>query len=207
MSKYACMALALLLAAAMGCSPDSELSSVEAADTVVTLFSDQADFPNAFTFTMADTVMHLVGEGGTDDITRIYDDLILSRVRDDMLAQGWTEIASPDSTHRPDVALNVGVTTSDYVAYSYWPPYWGYYPGWGYPGYGWGWGYYPAYTYTTGSVLMAMLDLRNPNAETQTLPVMWFGAVNGIASTTASNQSRIVNGIDQAFEQSPYLRK
>jgi hypothetical protein len=199
------VALVILALLASGCSPGSNPESVSGYDTVLTFYADNADFPHAFTFALVDTVMHLVEQGGSDTITREYDELILTRVRADMLAQGWTEIAAPDSAHPPDVAVQVGVTTSDYVGVAYWPPYWGWYPGWGYPGYGWG--YYPTYSYTTGTVLVAMLDLRNPDPVAESLPVMWLAAVSGVASTTSSNQTRIVSGIDQAFEQSPYLRK
>ena len=209
MSKNALAVLAGLALLAAGCSPGSTPSDVSDYDVVVTLYAEDADFPSAHTFALVDTVMHIVGESGQDDISRQYDDLILSQVQADMLAQGWTEITAPDSIHKPDVALQVGVATADYVHIEYWPSYWGYYPGWSYPsyGYGWGGGSYTAYNYTTGTVIMAMVDLRNPNLDTETLPVMWVGAVSGVAAGTSSNETRIVAGIDQAFAQSPYLRK
>jgi uncharacterized sodium:solute symporter family permease YidK len=40
----------------------------------------------------------------------------------------------------------------------------------------------------------------------QTIPVVWTGLLNGLLDgTTASTQNRIVSGIDQCFEQSPYI--
>jgi hypothetical protein len=200
------LALVALAFVAAGCSPGSDPESITAFDTVTTLFSSQADFAGAQTFTVVDSVMHL-GEP-PDDISRAYDALILSRIRADLSAIGWTEIANPGPGNNPDVAVQTAVTTSEYSGVVYWPPYWGWYPGWGYPGYGWGWGgWATAYSYTTGTVLMAMLDLRNPNIGSQTIPVMWLGALNGVLGNTASSQARITNGIDQAFEQSPYLEK
>ena len=63
------------------------------------------------------------------------------------------------------------------------------------------------YSYTTGTVLTAMLDLRNPDTTNGTVPVIWLGALNGVISAPSSIETRIVQGLDQAFEQSPYLRK
>lgn len=210
MWRKVCFALLLAAFAALGCSPGSEPESVTAFDTVTSAFRKGTDFASAITFTVPDTVTHLTDSTGTDNITRVYDNLMLTRVRDNMRAIGWTEIPAPDATHKPDVAVQVAVTTSDYVVIEYWPPYWGYYPGWGYPGYGWGWGwgYTTAYSYTTGTVFLVMLDLRHPDTATQTVPTVWVGAANGVQSASAgSNQTRIVNGIDQAFKQSPYLYK
>jgi hypothetical protein len=47
-------------------------------------------------------------------------------------------------------------------------------------------------------------DYRVVNNDTVT-PMYWAGAVNGVLSS-GSNTSRITRGIDQAFEQSSYLR-
>lgn len=207
MSRIGLAGLLVLAILTAGCSPGSLPSSISAYDTVLTLFSDKADFTGARTFTLVDSIVHLVDPGGSDTISRQYDGLVLTRVRDNMIAAGWTEISNPSGSNPPDVAIQVAATTSDNYVVEYWPPYWGWYPGWGYPGYGWGWGWSNVYKYTTGTVLMAMLDLRNPDTGNETVPVMWLGALNGVLSSSTSVQARIVDGIDQAFEQSPYLRK
>ncbi|MGH7306592.1 MAG: DUF4136 domain-containing protein [Candidatus Rokuibacteriota bacterium] len=175
-------------------------------DTVTTIFGPNADFAGASTFAVVDSIIHLVDPDRPDEISREHDALIVQRLRDNMLAAGWTEIAAPDSANPPDVALQAAATTSDTIVIEYWPPYWGWYPGWGYPGYGWGWGWANVYSYTTGTVLTAMLDLRNPNMASETIPVIWVGALNGVISAPSNIEARIVEGLDQAFEQSPYLR-
>jgi len=107
----------------------------------------------------------------------------------------------------------VGVDNSYYVWYPGWG-YWGWWPGWGYwPGYGpgWGWGY-PGYvgrvTYETGTVFVDMIDPNDPApaVEPPEIPVVWTGALRGILSGGAATAAtRIVDGLNQAFDQSPYL--
>lgn len=206
MSRVGLAGLLVLALLAASCSPGSTPSSVTAYDTVVTLFNKNANFSTATTFTLVDTIVHL-GDSTATDISREYDELILTRIRDNLVGAGWTEITNPSSSNPPNVAVQVAATTVENVLVSYWPPYWGWYPGWGYPGYGWGWGWTSVYQYTTGTLLMAMLDLRDPDMVNETLPVMWLGGLNGVLSSPATAQTRIVNGIDQAFEQSPYLWK
>jgi hypothetical protein len=197
----------LLAAAASGCSPGAEPSSVTAFDTVTTIVAPNADFAGAQTFAVVDSIIHLVDPDRPDEISREYDALIVQRLRDNMLAAGWTEITAPNPSNPPDVAVQASATTSQYIVVEYWPPYWGWYPGWGYPGYGWGWGWTNVYSYTTGTVLTSMLDLRNPDTVNETVPVIWLSALNGVISAPSNVETRIVQGLDQSFEQSPYLRK
>jgi hypothetical protein len=201
---WALSALVLAMAAS-GCSPGAEPSSVTAFDTVTTIFGPNADFAGAQTFAVVDSVIHLVDPDRPDEISREYDALIVQRLRDNMLAAGWREV--DPASEAPHVSLQPAATTSDFLVVEYWPPYWGWYPGWGYPGYGWGWGWTNVYSYTTGTVLTAMLDLRNPDTVNGTVPVIWLSALNGVISAPSSVQARIVEGLDQSFEQSPYLRK
>jgi hypothetical protein len=53
------------------------------------------------------------------------------------------------------------------------------------------------------------MEMSNPNdyrvVDNDTVtPIYWAGALNGVL-TSGSDASRITRGIDQAFEQSPYL--
>ena len=113
----------------------------------------------------------------------------------------------------PDVVVLVGATASSEWYYDDWYPYWGWWGGWGYWGYwgaGWG-GYYPAgtmdYAYTTGTLLVAMTDPGAANTEDKTIPVYWFGAINGVLDDTKANLlSRVEDAVDQMFKQSPYLK-
>ena len=50
-----------------------------------------------------------------------------------------------------------------------------------------------------------MVDLRAPRQTTKRVPVLWVAAINGVL-TDNSVLPRVLTGIDQAFDQSPYLR-
>ncbi len=92
------------------------------------------------------------------------------------------------------------------------------YPGWGGGWWGPGWGgcYYCGYPptisyqqYDIGSVVLDMIDIRKftggqvPNEITPS----WVAVNRGlISSNEAFNAERVVGGINQAFEQSPYLK-
>lgn len=199
------LAVAFTLALA-ACYPGDQLT-VEDADVVVTLFDPDADFSTKQSYAMPDSVIHLVPNGGTDDIARDFDAQILAQVVSNMGALGFTREGDPDDA---DVILLISVTVRDQIGYTGnpWAGYWGwYYP---YPP-GWGWGYYPwyggggtVYTYRTGTVLMDMIDPTAADSTLEKVPTIWIGALNGLLEGNAVEE-RVIEGINQAFAQSPYL--
>src|SRR5262249_60233994 len=120
---------------------------------------------------------------------------------------GWTEITNPTSPNAPDVPVQPAVTTSTSTGIAYWPPYWGWYPGYpAYCCYGWG-GWATAYSYTTGTLLMAMLDLKHADTVGMKVPVMWLGAVHRGLRRNAPNPSRLLKGIEPAIQTLPFPRQ
>jgi len=186
-------ALALAPLAGLGCYPD-RLDSTDF-DAVATLRDTTAAFGSATTFALADSVVHLVPPGETDDLSRVYDAQVLARIRTNMTAAGYTEVANPALADLTVVAL---ATTSTYYGY-YWDSWCGYY-GWWYPSYGCGYpNYWYAYDYTVGTLLIGMADRRlmtNNKA-----PMIWFAGLSGLLDQGAS-VTRLNTAIDQAFEQS-----
>jgi len=95
-------------------------------------------------------------------------------------------------------AAVMSVTNVTYY-YGYWCGYWAYY----YPCYP----YYPPVVgvdvYVVGTLLIDMAVANTPPTQ---LNGVWTGIVRGVQSGSASqDQIRAVNGINQAFIQSPYL--
>jgi citrate lyase gamma subunit len=172
------MALAAAVVAAAACYPD-EITDIDDLDTVTTLQDTLTNFGTALTYVIADTVIHVPIEDA--NIGHADDAALIARVKANMNAAGYTEI--PDSpTANPDFYVNVAITTQQWVVIDW-------IGGCYYPWYGcWGW-YYPTYpyvySYETGTVLAIILDRRRADA----------GA------------DRALEGIDQAFEQSPYLSR
>jgi hypothetical protein len=205
-------ALGATLAAAAtfaACYPD--VTDSRSADTVATFRSPQAAFGTPVTYVVPDSVIHVVPEGGEDDIPRTVDAQILSAIRDNMNRRGYVEETDP-ANNPPDLALVASATTQTnivYYYYSFWS-YWGWYPYW--PGYGGGYGwYYPGYVpvpyvYNTGTVLISMIDLKASDIAQQRVDVIWLAALNGLLNGTPTG-ARVGSGVDRAFEQSPYITR
>lgn len=193
--RIAGWALALPLIAGLGCYPgEFDQNSYQA---VATLRDTSAAFGTAATFALADSVIHLTPPGSDDELSRIYDQQILDRIRLNMTGAGYTEVLDPTVA---DLHLLALATSSTYYGY-YWDNWCGYY-GWWYPAYGCGYpGYWYTYDYTVGTLMIGMTDRRlmtNNRA-----PMIWFAGLNGLVDATTLPE--IYFGIDQAFDQSPYI--
>ena len=190
---------------AAACYP-YEATSVTETDVVITAHDATMNFGAVQTYVLLDTVVHVITDSSNNiDLSRQFDDVILQTIDQNLQALGWTVEANP-GLNPPDVTVAVSATGSEstYIYYDWWY-YWGWYPWWGwgcvtcYPGYG-----YPVVVnYESGSLVMHMVESRaNPDS----VPVVWLGALRGLLGTSASTtQQRITQGINQAFNQSPYL--
>jgi hypothetical protein len=186
------------------CYPGDQLS-VEEADVVVTIFDEHTDFAAFSSYAMPDSIVHIVVENGDDLVSRAYDAEILAAVESNMLKLGYTEETVPTDA---DVLMLVSATAREEVGYAGYG--WGAW-GWYYPyAPSWGWGWYPwyggggtIYTYQVGTLFIQMLDPAQADSTLERVPTVWIAALNGVANEAV--EQRILDGIDQAFEQSPYL--
>lgn len=115
-------------------------------------------------------------------------------------AQDYQQVTDAEG---PDFAVNVVVLEnfSYYQSYNY---------GYGYPGsyysyYGY---YYPMVTtYYSNNVtlLIQVVDAKNPNFENK-FPIIWSAYIGDLGAT-ADLAGKTLEAIDQAFAQSPYLKK
>ena len=192
----------LLVAGALGlgsCYPGDALTTGDT-DLVITLYDRDADFTSKLTYAMPDTVVQIALPGeDSEPITREYDDEILASIVENMTAAGYTRIPDPESA---DVVVLAAINTTDWTGTTvwcdwYWDYWWGYVPGWCYP---------VEYEYTTGTVVIEMLDPEKTEVDERRLPAIWTAAVNGVAEGShPETVDRIQDGIDAAFDQSPYL--
>jgi hypothetical protein len=184
-----------------GCYPNGP-TYTEDLDIVLTHHNADYDFAAKNTYAMPDTIVKITGnliEGERPDFIKdVYASKILKTIADNMESLGWTRV---EIKANPDVVLVPAAweTTTITYYYDYWYWWWGgYYPY--YP-------YYPpvySYSYTTGTLLMNIMDpaLTGTNGN----PIMqWTGAINGILNETY-NENRMNKSINQAFDQSPYLK-
>ena len=203
MSKHApWLAPAMLLALgfwAAGCHP----SGVEVAsdlDTVATTHDSTFNFATPATYALADKV-RVIGapDAGTpSDIDPALEQTILSTLENEMSALGYQKV-NPDQ--QPNLFMTAAVLTVTNVTYyyGYWCGYWAYY----YPCYP----YYPPVVgvdvYVIGTLVVDLATLGTSSAQ---LNGVWTAVVRGVQSgSAATDQVRVINGISQAFIQSPYL--
>lgn len=177
--------------------------------SVITLVdSVSSDLGTARTFAMPDTVIEVAGSAFSFD--HANDQQVVDRVRQHLVALGWREVAGVDAN--PDVVvLNAASTRIETgVAYFGWFDSWGYLPYWGSVDGSWAWGL-PAgavpYAFPAGTLITVMLDLRVPRGSDpdKRIPLLWASAVDGLVNGSFTVE-RALDGVDQAFAQSPYLR-
>lgn len=148
---------------------------------------------------------------------------------------GYTEsndIETADFVINPTITL----MQKSGMVYNWWwsyPGYWGWYGGWYYkntdyyyyPPY---WGWYPTasyYNYKTGSMIMEMadgqsvrdyrawLEANQPSGDMNSEDVpeilfRWTSQIDGVLGDSGDyNNERAQRGFNEAFEQSPYLKK
>lgn len=181
------------------CYPDYGLTTSDY-DIVATFKEDANNFQSYRTYYLPDTIKRILdNNGGVGDESGPYDQQILSEIAKQMTACGYTREASIQTA---DVSVTVAITKGENVVY--YPGYWYGWYGWYYPWYGYG-GY--AYSYTTGSLFVTMIDKNKIDEPNQVTGAVWAGAMNGILDDAAANiAARVVTGIDKMFEQSPYLK-
>jgi len=167
-------------------------------DIVYTNYDDQFDFASQGVYSIPDNIVKIEGDlaEGEDPefVQEPYNTQILNLIKANMEALGWTVTEDPDNA---DLVLFPAVWTNTTVYY--WYDYWCWY----YPYYcGWGWGYPSVSSYTTGTLLMTLVADGQEYIEPARV---WTAGINGLLSG-AYNTSRVTKAIDQAFEQSPYLK-
>lgn len=184
------------------CYPDGP-EFYEDTDITFTSFEQDFDFKARSTYSLPDKIVTDVEIKNGDTtfvfMKDIYAVPILQAIDRNMANYGWEKVAISQS---PDVVLTPGAIRNTTIMYSYWYNWWygGYFPGWGW--------YYPPYysvtSYTTGSIIITMADpnIDNPINLTR---ASWIMIGNGLLSG-AGNVNRVTGAIDQAFEQSPYLK-
>jgi hypothetical protein len=174
---------------------------------VYTNYDDTFDFKSEKTYYLVPDVIY-VDTTATEN--NQVNQAILSSVRSQFNAFGWTELDTITDPSEVNMVVMTSILTVDINTVTYWPGYGGWYGGWwggwGYPGYG---GYYPVYTsYSIGSIFIDGFDGQTLDPDSDTMPpLVWSAILNGVLGSQISSGtvSRVESLIDQAFVQSPYL--
>lgn len=202
-------ALALL---AVACQKEPYPQDGDNEYLVYTSPAKDADFSQYTTFDIADSLL-VIGQSAKPEYSQSNNALALIQAfRTNMEKLGY--IYTPSN---PDAQLGIQLTymikTERYVQYYDDPYWWLDYPGYWSPGM---WGdwygfYYPrpmVYSYSTNALLADMVDLTSEQGNGKALKIIWSSYIGGPAGPSASyDVQRMKNSIDQAFVQSPYLKK
>ena len=198
----------LLMVSQEGCLKSPNFDQLSTDFVVITKTDSSRIFSSYSTYYISDTIAYH-SDVATDTIVHnSSSQQLVNAVKQNMNALGYTFVPKGS---KPDLGINMGVlkNTTVSVVYGGW---WDYWYGWWDPWY-WGW-YYPyyypwayAYSITSGSVIVTMADLKNASRD-QNLRVVWLGIMGGaVGDNLDANVQRGVTAINQAFTQSPLLKK
>lgn len=221
MKKIFPLFLMILLMAS--CQKDPDMSKLSDDFVVFTDYDKSAKFDSFSTFYVPDSVMVI----GNDEKPAYWtateaDDVIMTLVKN-MESRGYTRTLAKEDA---DLGVQVSYVESTHFFTDfnnndlYYPHWWGGYPGYWRPGY-WGpsWGntwndwYYPysvTYSYKVGSLLVEMVNLKTPLPKITgaKLPVLWTAYMSGLVSGSSKLDIQLTTrAIEQAFVQSPYIKK
>ena len=202
-------ALALL---AVACQKEPYPQDGDSEYLVYTSPAKDADFSDFTTFDIADSLL-IIGQSAKPEYSQSNNALaIIQAFRTNMEKLGY--IYTPSN---PDADLGIQLTymikTERFVQYYNDPYWWLDYPGYWSPGI---WGdwygyYYPrpmVYSYSTNALVADMVDLTAEQGNGKSLEVIWSVYIGGPAGPSAAyDVQRMKEAADQAFAQSPYLKK
>jgi Domain of unknown function (DUF4136) len=192
------------------CKKNPDTSKLSAAFVVSTSRAKDANFSSYSTFFISDTISYVSNTNSNDTIiTGAAAATIIGEIKSQMTARGYTFVSR---SQNPDLGMRALALKSVNAGVVYPPGWW-----WGYPGYPGGcyWGCYPpyyplpptVYSYTVGDFITETFDVKNEDANNN-LQAIWYIQLSGVLSSTdATNVNRTVEGIQQAFVQSPYIQK
>ncbi len=204
------ISFSMVLGLVVSCYPEKD-RTINDYDIIGTRYADDVVFKDNYqTFYLYDSVIIVYDSSKTKpDYPLNEANAILSTMRTNLLNYGWTELTRNQilAGDTPDVYIESSTWNSTVSGAIYYPGYG--YPGYGYPGYGYGYPWYGGgvsyYSYTTGTIVMTMQDIKNHDFNDDPAKVIWNGALNGILNSSSNTISRIEYSINQAFNQSQYL--
>src|SRR5205085_91144 len=197
------IALPFLLAMITGCRKTPNFDQLSYQFTVSTSLDTKAKFTEYKTFFISDTVVYVGGVGSDSILPAAQAAQLVTAVKTNLTGYGYTFV--PRSGN-PDVGLTLTAIKDITVVVSSYPGWWdGYY---GCYWYCWGY-YYPwtsVYSYTTGTVIVTMYDLKNANHNQQVKAIWNITALGALGSSGTTTIKPGVDGINQGSTQSPYLK-
>ncbi len=200
-----CIILAVMaIPLIMACRKTPDLNSLQNNQVVVTDRDLEANYGAYLTYHISDTVKVIASNPNDSIYVGPGAKQLVDAVKANMDSRGYTFKNKGES---PELGLTL-VVIKDVERSTICSGWWGGW--WGYPWWGWGY-YYPwcgSYTYSVGTSMLTLFDLKNANAN-HNIRAIWGMTAFGVFSTTndATNVTLTTNAINQAFAQSPYIKR
>lgn len=206
--KLRYFALALVVVAFCACQKEPSTSGLHRDYLVYTGHDTDINFDDFETYYLPDSILLIGGHEKTSYWKNSNALEIINSVATNLDAAGFTRIAEKDAA---DLGIQLSYVERETYFIGYDAPYWWQnYPYYWAPGYwgdwyGWHYPYGVYYGYTSGSLLIEMLNL---GAETdRKLPIIWDSFISGLLTSSVDiNQQRALDAVEQAFDQSSYLK-
>lgn len=208
---FKCLGAALVFPLLLGCAPGLP-EDATMLDVVYTNYNPIYTFGQGATFALPDNVIILSEDPPEQGQRPPFLDFatgrsIINAIRTNMIARGFTPVTQFDN---PDYVILPSMTSDNALLFDYswwfwdwWIPNLGTTIRWQYPG------FRPAVvtSVSTGSVLLQFVDMKTAGTGGQ-VEVNWVSVINGaLSGSSSSNTDRAVIGVNQAFTQSPYIKR
>lgn len=206
------LAVAFTAIAFCACQKDPSTSDLHTDYLVYTAHDTDADFSRIGAYYLPDSVLVI----GNSNKTEYWKDAAALEVVNSVAAR-LNEAGYLRTYEKEDATVGIQISFVRKVTYFVgcdYPYWWWYYPYYWTPGYwgdwvGWHYPFSVYYGYTAGSMLIEMVDL---DADTENggkkLPVVWDSYIGGLLTSSEEvNLQRTLAAVEQAFDQSPYLKK
>lgn len=197
----------------MSCGADAPTSQ-EQLDVVITTRQPDYRFDQATTYALPDKVAVISDpETPPAELDPALSEHVLQSIGSQFDSRGYSRVSPGGDA--PSIFVEVS-KMSTVVTDAYYSAWYGYYGAAYAPYYGtaYGAGWAPvAVPYvvsaTVGALIINVTDPNAPNTADKTIPSVWAAVLNGVVdnSSQAQIQQRVDSGIQQAFEQSPYLTR
>ena len=205
MKKFIMLPLFVIVALLCSCEKDPDTDKLDNDYLVLTNYDSNTDFGKINSFYVIDSI--LIIDNQTDKPKYWKNEnsqKIVNAYNDNFISCGYTQAASGEEA---DVVFQLSYINTTYYFNNSIGPWWNSYPGywnWG----GWGW-YYPFnfyYAYSTGSIIGELVNTKAPYGSDK-LTIVWNAYICGLLNGNNLSYSRTMAAINQAFEQSSYLKK
>jgi hypothetical protein len=206
MKKLTFIMFAAMCVVLASCQKDPDTDKLDNNYLVYTNYDSGTDFNSIETFYVIDSILIIDNGVKPTYWNNGNSQKIVNAYNDKLEACGYIRVDVPEDA---DAILQLSYINNTYYFTSFGPgPWWNSYPGywnWG----GWGW-YYPytfSYSYSTGSIIAELVDTNAPTPQNDKLTVVWNSYICGLLNGNSLSLSRTMEAINQAFVQSPYLKK